>query len=65
MITLEYRETANKWEEYKTYENEEELRQDINFFLYDFMKITEEVYIYYWIDEEEKKRRSKTREAQE
>jgi hypothetical protein len=59
MITLEYREAGDNWEEYKTYKNEEELRQDINSFLYNLMEQTEEVYIYFWKDEEERKYRSK------
>jgi hypothetical protein len=58
MITLEYRNSSDNWEEYKTFENQEDLRQDINSFLYDFKEF-EEIYIYYWINEEEKKSRSK------
>ena len=58
MITLEYRNTANNWEEYKTFETQEDLRQNINSFLYNFKEF-EEIYIYYWINEEEKKSRSK------
>jgi hypothetical protein len=62
MITIEYRESSSNWEEYKTYKNEEELRQDINSFLYNFMKETEEIYIYFWKDEEEKESRTKLKE---
>jgi len=58
MITLEYRESGGNWEEYKTFEIQEDLRQEINSFLYDFREF-EEIYIYYWINEEEKKSRSK------
>jgi hypothetical protein len=60
MITIEFRESGGSWEEYKTYENEEELRQDINQFLYNFNGI-EETYIYYSRDEEEKYIRSKVK----
>ena len=59
MITLEFRESANKWEEYNTYDNDEDLRQDLNQFIYNFGKLIEEVYIYYWNDKEEKDSRTK------
>ncbi len=59
MITLEFRESANNWEEYNTYDNDEDLRQDLNQFIYNFGKLIEEVYIYYWNDKEEKDSRTK------
>ena len=59
MITLEFRESADNWEEYNTYDNDEDLRQDLNQFIYNFGKSIEEVYIYYWACEEEKNSRTK------